>query len=144
VDRDKSEVLATSKKPVDFGSVESECVVSETTYEYVKPYWRSQVGQGLETRMPHAESVKLAAYLEYSLTKRGRAVLGKLAADDLWVAATPPGEYHPPPDAEAIPDGSTERPDPNRFSDGIELTGEIIEVVIWRRPKSWMRSRQGG
>jgi hypothetical protein len=99
-DRDKWEVLATSRKPVDFGSVEAECVVSETVYEYVKPYWRSQAGQGLETRMPTVESVKLALHLGCSLTKHGRAVLGKQAAGDSWIAVAPPGEYHHPPDAD--------------------------------------------
>jgi hypothetical protein len=76
-DRDKWEVLATSKKPTDFGLIEAECIVSETVYEYVNPYWRGQYGKGLETRLPMAESVKVAVHQGCQLTKRGRAVLAQ-------------------------------------------------------------------
>jgi hypothetical protein len=77
VDRDKWEVLATSKKPTDFGSIEAECIVSESAYEYVKSYWRGQYGRGLETRLPMAESVRVAVHRGCQLTKRGRAVLAQ-------------------------------------------------------------------
>jgi hypothetical protein len=76
-DRDKWEVLATNKKPTDFGSIEAECIVSETAYEYVKPYWRGQYERGLETRFPMEESVKVAVHQGGQLTKRGRAVLAQ-------------------------------------------------------------------
>jgi hypothetical protein len=74
-DRDEWEVLAVADKETDFVQIEVECIASGAEYEFVKPFWRSQVGDGLKSKMPLDEAVRMASVLGYHLTKRGRAIL---------------------------------------------------------------------
>jgi hypothetical protein len=74
-DRDKWQIVAASDKPADFVQVEAECVAAGIRYEYTKPYWRQQIGTGLEMKMPFEEFMELCSSLGYSPTRAGRAGL---------------------------------------------------------------------
>jgi hypothetical protein len=47
-------------------------------YEMTKPYWRAQVGNGMEMKMGLKEAADFFASLGYSLTKWGMADAGDL------------------------------------------------------------------
>jgi hypothetical protein len=74
-DKDKWQITAVSDSPADFVQVEAECIAAGVRYEYTKPYWRSQIGSGLEMRMPFEEFMQLCSSLGYSPTRAGRAGL---------------------------------------------------------------------
>jgi len=80
-DKGKWDIIAVSDSPTDFVQFEAECIVSNIPHEATKPYWRAQVGDGLEMRMPFKGAVLLASSLGYSLTNQGRAGLGDSAED---------------------------------------------------------------
>jgi hypothetical protein len=71
-DRDVCDVIAISNGPTDFVQLEAECIASGIRYWSTRPYWRGQVGSGLEMNMGFDEAVKLASDLGYHLTKHGR------------------------------------------------------------------------
>jgi hypothetical protein len=71
-DKDICDVIAISNSPTDFVQLEAECIASGISYWSTQPYWRGQVGQGLELKMGFAEAVRLASDLGYQLTKYGR------------------------------------------------------------------------
>lgn len=72
-DQDICDVIAVSSRPTDFVQLEAECIASGIRYRSTRPYWRGQVGSGLEMNMSFEEAVRLAADLGYHLTKYGRA-----------------------------------------------------------------------
>jgi hypothetical protein len=71
-DRDKWQIVAVSNSSADYVQAEAECVASGIPYEYSRPYWRQQIGLGLEMQIPFAEFVKLCVDLSYSPTRAGR------------------------------------------------------------------------
>jgi hypothetical protein len=85
-DQDKWEIVAVSNAPADFVRVEAECIAAGIKYEVAWPYWRVQVGSGLEMRMPAHEALELFSELGYSLTRQGLALLldggASVGADD--------------------------------------------------------------
>ena len=81
-DKDKWQIVAVSDGPADFVQVEAECIAAGIRYEYTKPYWRQQIGPGLEIRMPFGEFMQLCSSLGYSPTRAGRAGLADSGEDD--------------------------------------------------------------
>jgi hypothetical protein len=83
-DRDKWEIVAVSDRPADFVQAEAECVAAGVRVEYVKPYWRQQIGSGLEMRMPFEAFMQLCISLGYSATQAGRlGLMEGVGADTL-------------------------------------------------------------
>jgi hypothetical protein len=74
-DREKWDIVGAGDGPDDFIQIEAECVVSGIPYEYVRPYWRQQVGLGLEMKMPFEEFMQFCVSLGYHPTQAGRSVL---------------------------------------------------------------------
>lgn len=81
-DKDKWQIVAVSDGRADFIQAEAECIAAGVRYEYTKPYWRQQIGPGLEMRMPFREFMKLCASLGYSATRAGRLGLVESGEDD--------------------------------------------------------------
>jgi hypothetical protein len=81
-DKDKWQIVAVSDGRADFVQVEAECIAAGVRYEYTKPYWRQQIGPGLEMRMPFGEFMKLCTSLGYSATRAGRLGLADSGEDD--------------------------------------------------------------
>jgi hypothetical protein len=72
-DQDICELLAVSASPTDFVQLEAECRVSGAEDRPIRPYWRGQFQDGLETNFGTEAAIRLAIDLGYRLTKRGRA-----------------------------------------------------------------------
>jgi hypothetical protein len=71
-DRDKWNIVAVSDSPADFVQFEAEAIAASIHYEYTKPYWRQQIGMGLEIEMPFEEFMQVCTSLNYSPTQEGR------------------------------------------------------------------------
>lgn len=72
-DQNICELLAVSASPTDFVQLEVECRVSGAKDRPIRPYWRGQFQDGLETSFGTEAAIHLAIDLGYRLTKRGRA-----------------------------------------------------------------------
>jgi hypothetical protein len=71
-DQDKWNIVAVSNSPADFVQFEAEAIAAGIHYEYTKPYWRQQIGMGLEIEMPFEEFMQVCTSLNYSPTQAGR------------------------------------------------------------------------
>jgi 5S rRNA maturation endonuclease (ribonuclease M5) len=80
-DRERWDIVGAGDGPDDFIQIEAECVVSGIPYEYVRPYWRQQVGLGLEMKMPFEEFMQFCVSLGYAPTRAGRAGLNEPYAE---------------------------------------------------------------
>jgi hypothetical protein len=74
-DRDKWQIVAVSDAPADYVQAEAECVAVGIPYEYARPYWRQQIGLGLEITLPFEDFVELCVSLKYHPTQAGRLAL---------------------------------------------------------------------
>jgi hypothetical protein len=79
-DQDKWSIVAVNDSPADFVQFEAEGVAAGIQPEYVKPYWRQQVGRGLEMKMPFEHFIQVCSNLGYSLTQAGK--LGLMGLDE--------------------------------------------------------------
>ena len=71
-DQDRWSIVAVSDSPADFVQFEAEAIAASIRYEYTKPYWRQQIGMGLEVEMPFEEFMQVCTSLNYSPTQAGR------------------------------------------------------------------------
>jgi hypothetical protein len=71
-DRDKWQIVAVSDSPADFVQFEAEAIAAGIHYKYTKPYWRQQIGMGLEIEMSFEEFMQVCTSLNYSPTQAGR------------------------------------------------------------------------
>jgi hypothetical protein len=90
-DKDKWDIAAVSDSPADFVQVEAECIAASIRYEYTKPYWRQQIGPGLEMRMPFEEFMQLCSSLGYSPTRAGRLGLTDFGETEVMNGQKRPG-----------------------------------------------------
>jgi hypothetical protein len=74
-DQGKWQIVAVSDTPADYTQAEAECVAAGIPYEYARPYWRQQIGSGLEMTLPFEDFMELCVSLRYHPTQAGRSVL---------------------------------------------------------------------
>jgi hypothetical protein len=74
-DREKWQIVAVSDAPADYVQAEAECVAADIPYEYARPYWRQQIGLGLEITLPFEDFMQLCISLGHHPTQAGRLEL---------------------------------------------------------------------
>ena len=69
--KERWRVVATHDCAADFVQLEADSLVSGVRCEYVRPYWRQQIGSGLELTMPFEKFMRLCEGMDYSPTRAG-------------------------------------------------------------------------
>jgi hypothetical protein len=70
-------LLAVKKQPTDYVALEAECIVEGVWHEATRPYWRGQIGDGLEMSLSIEEATQLFSGASYDLTRKGRGSAGQ-------------------------------------------------------------------